>query len=769
MAVRLHMKLGLVAEHERLEDSPDAVAVVEPTIGATARSKGSLYLVVSATSRAKRIGEATRMVAEAIQGDYYYDESAGLIVCLEKAIRSANRKLTAQHERFGFPVDSPGPIGIGVAVVRSNELYVVTSGPVEAFLVRQAHLLTLPDDHRAHGLPHEDTAPSVWRGEITAGDSLVLISSNVTAHLGPDELKDAVVTLHPQAAMEHLHHRFVAAGGTGSDGALAIEATEVSATTRRGQLVPVRPPEPLAGQPDRSPIPLVDSVGAGAAAATAGAARARTAAGSAVTGILGRLQDLLPRRGPRFRRVTPAASRRESQRRAALAVLAFVGVASALGIASWVAGGSGGGNPVPAITAGEKALAAAREDVRLVFDNGTDLVVADPNRATQLLNDALDRLAEAGRNGIPAAATSPIRQRAVAGLDRLYGVVGIAASVAFAFPAQTPAFDLGALVLGPDGAPYVLDRGTKTVYRIDLKGKKAQPIIKAGTAGVAGAGGAKIGTPKILSAGGQDILVLDDKNALWRWRPSDAKGTGTLSRIAIPEATTWGSDISILGTFVPNPNDGLYRIYVVDPSGQQILKYSPLADGSGYTGAATKYLTNPQDLSQVTSIYIDGEVYLADNGTIERFAGGSGGGWRLGDPGDSSLRPTHHYTLIDSPGLRGLGTLYAYDADNSRIVAFDKATGKYASQYRPADGSSGLAGARGLYVVDPGNGKPPTAWWIDGQRLLSAPLVQATPAASPSPSSSPAASPPASPKASPKATPKATKRPVATPRPKPSG
>ena len=35
--------------------------------------------------------------------------------------------------------------------------------------------------------------------------------------VGTEELKNAVVTLHPQSAAEHLHHLFVAAGGDGSD------------------------------------------------------------------------------------------------------------------------------------------------------------------------------------------------------------------------------------------------------------------------------------------------------------------------------------------------------------------------------------------------------------------------------------------------------------------------------------------------------------------------------------------------------------------------
>ena len=128
-----------------------------------------------------------------------------------------------------------------MAVVRGSEMYVATVGPAEAYLIRQARLSTLPDPHRERGLPSGDLEPDVWRGEISVGDSLILVSPNVIAKLGADELKDAMLTLHPQSAMEHLHHRFVAADGSGSDGAIAFEATEVSSTSRARTLVPVRP------------------------------------------------------------------------------------------------------------------------------------------------------------------------------------------------------------------------------------------------------------------------------------------------------------------------------------------------------------------------------------------------------------------------------------------------------------------------------------------------------------------------------------------------
>src|SRR3954467_15702340 len=268
MAVRLQLKLGVVAEQDRLRDSPDTVVVVEPSVGSIARSKGHLYLLVTSRLSNARAAEATRIAAETIRNEYYYDESAGIRVCLEKAIASVNKRLAHQRDRLGLGSASNGngPIGIGVAVVRGNELYVATVGPAEAYLIRQARLSTLPDPHRERGLPAGELEPDVWRGRHTVGGDPVPVSPNVVARLGADELKDAMLTLHPQPAMEHLHHRFLTGDGAGSDAMIAFEATEVASTQRSRTLVAVRPAEPLAGAPDRSPIPLADNVTGGGGA-----------------------------------------------------------------------------------------------------------------------------------------------------------------------------------------------------------------------------------------------------------------------------------------------------------------------------------------------------------------------------------------------------------------------------------------------------------------------------------------------------------------------
>jgi hypothetical protein len=296
MAVRLQLKLGVVAEHDRLRDSPDTVVVVEPSVGSIARSKGHLYLLVTSRLSNARAAEATRIAAETIRNEYYYDESAGIRVCLEKAIASVNKRLAHQRDRLGLgnAINGNGPIGIGVAVVRGNELYVATVGPAEAYLIRQARLSTLPDPHRERGLPAGELEPDVWRGELSVGDSLVLISPNVVAKLGPDELKDAMVTLHPQSAIEHLHQRFVAADGSGSDGAIALEATEVAATHKQRALVPGlrigrRSPSPtrsrVAWRPSR---PALDRRATRPAARSgAGSAASRTCCHGDVPGTAG--------------------------------------------------------------------------------------------------------------------------------------------------------------------------------------------------------------------------------------------------------------------------------------------------------------------------------------------------------------------------------------------------------------------------------------------------------------------------------------------------
>ncbi len=761
MAVRLQLKLGAVTEQDRLPDSPDTIVVVEPSVGSVGRTKGNLYLLVTSKVTTAKAREATRMVADTIRNEYYYDESAGIRQCLTKVLATANKRVAHQRDKFslGHQSDGAGPIGVAVAVVRGRELYVATVGPAEAYLIRQARLSTLPDPNGERGMPSEGLEPEVWRGELNVGDSLCLVARNVVGRIGTDALKDALVTLHPQSAIEHIHARFTAAGGAGSDGAFAFEAAEVGATFKQKTLVPVRPAEPLAGAPDKSPIPLADGVTAGAAAVTATAGKAKASAGSSVERVVGKIQDMLPRRRSASPKVTAATSRMETQRRAAVALLAFIGIAGALVLSIYAFGGQGTTpGAIESLNAAEVAFTEAEEAAGGVSGPGIDLIANDPSRALELLTLAYAKLDEAQQAGYPSDQVDELRATVLEGLDRLYGVVPVATEPLFTFPAEKPV-QLAGLVRGSDGAPYVLDTANKTVWRIDLAKRTAAPILASGDK----ATGGRVADPAFITTGGPDVLVLDSKNQLWRWRPALNKGRGSLMKINVADSASWGNDIKAIDTFVANFDAAFYKLYVVDASEQNIMVLSPANDGSGYPVKPTGRLPTNRPVDGITDLMLDGDIYVAEDGEVARVIPANS--WDAEPPEDTQVRPDSYYTLLASPDKPGNessrrdGPIYAYDRVNARVVAFSKATGDYMSQYHLVGDDPGWDDLQGMVIMPGADAEAPaTMWWIDSTGLHSAVLMEAagpTPTAAPSPSAT----------AEPAATPKPTKKPKKTPKP----
>ncbi len=315
--------------------------------------------------------------------------------------------------------------------------------------------------------------------------------------------------------------------------------------------------------------------------------------------------------------------------------------------------------------------------------------------------------------------------------------------------------DLGTMVRGPDGNPYVIDRATKSVLRIDLKTKKPTVVARAGQK----SGNIAVSAPRYLAVGGQDLLILDAKNLLWRWRPADATGKGTLRSVRLEGAASLGDDVIGINTFLRTGTRGLYNLYVVDPSEQQIRSYAPAADGDGFPGKPSPWLATARDVSRMTSTYVDGDLFAADDGNIVRFFRGKNEGWDAKDPGDTLIRPAPKFTLVASGSEARTGEIYGYDGPNRRIVALDKANGNYKAQYRLAAGAPDWSDLRAMYILAGADGAPSTLVWLSRDGINQAVLVAVPDAdAQPTPSVQPIASPSATAKP-PKATPKPTKKP----------
>ncbi|CAN5585737.1 hypothetical protein BH20CHL6_BH20CHL6_00130 [soil metagenome] len=709
MGARLHLKIGVVAERDRLASSADTVLVTEPTTGSRARSKGGLYIVATADPGRGRGRDAAALVAETIRREYFYDESAGIPVCLEKAFRSANRRLRSQREGHGLV---PGAIGLAVAVIRSSELYLATSGGAEAYLVRQARLL-LPELGRGEGLPaNADPRVDIWRGEIAVGDSLVLVASRLVEVVGTEEFKNALVTLHPQSAVEHLHHLFVAGGGDGPDAVLAIEATEVALTRPDHRLVPVGGAVELATFGDGGTLEMAEPPGANAAQSRTRDAREQV--GGAFHAVVDRVTDVMPQRRPgNYRRIAPPVSRRETQRRAAVAIIALLGFVLVAGVGLWYLGDlPTRDEQLETVTSAEQALSAADGRVEQVLGAG-GLLTANAEEATQLLEEAWEYLDAAATAGVSDAELAPRRAEVATGLDQLRAVSHTDSELLLPAAQMGEGVDPTGLVLGPDGAAYTIDATSDQVLRLDLDRGDAVTIIEPGQGP-----GSGIGRPTLLSVGGPELLIVDHRGGLWRWLPSDDTGRGTLGQVRVGGDTDWGDDVRDVATYLLDADQGRYNLYVVDPSERQLLRYQPTADGSGFS-SPSGYLATASDVSNIEELVIDGDVYALTSEGLERYDGGRrDSDFGLQDPPDGEdLRPGHAFETVADLGARRQGRLYVWDSEHARIVAYGKQGGGYLEQFLPLAEGAPFADLRGMFVVDQGEDDPPLLYWLTPEGL----------------------------------------------------
>ena len=599
----------------------------------------------------------------------------------------------------------PGSVGIAVAVIRGNELYVATVGAVDAYLVRAARLL-VPEHTATPGIPAAELRVDVWRGELSVGDSILLVSRRLTESVGTEELKNAVVTLHPQSAVEHLHHLFVASGGEGSDAVLVVEASDLA-----GRADGRKPQAPMNGDPfgELAAGTQAEIAGSsprsGPAAAVAGGRGVIAGITVAIGNGVDRMLDLVPRRRATPRGFTPQVSRREAQRRGAIAILAFLAVILVVGVGVAIFPRLQE-HTTTEIGDAQTSFNAAKDKTDQVLGPGGVPTVA-PDRAIQLLREAYADLQRAVTGGATTG-VAELRARITAGLDLLYNAhhARVTQLVSFGAGAQPTALERGPIQ--DPKALYFIDQKSATVNRVDpgASSPTAKVVVKAGDGP-----GAGIGEPRYLAAGGLDLLIVDARGELWTWRPSNTNGGGSIKKVLVRGDQVWGPNgVTAIGTY---PADSArYSIYVVLPAARQILKYSQFGDGSALS-PPTNWLTGTsEDVAQFMDMFIDFYMYtiVAAPGScdttcigdkvVQHGSGNLISGYGIDVPPDNAdLRPAHDYQMIVGTGDKSSGRLYVYDAAHDRVVVFNKAGGKYVEQWLSITSGPAMADVTGILAV----------------------------------------------------------------------
>ena len=445
-------------------------------------------------------------------------------------MRAANGVLLHSPERPPVGQGEPGPIGVALAVVRGNELYVATVGPAEAYLVRQARLLTLPDASPESGLPADETRGP--RGLARRDHRRRL----------PD----------PHVAQRHPAHRpgpdpgrgpAAPSPGRGRADPPPVRLAAVSAAPAATACCSSRPPRspPLTrprrssrsgratrwqALPDRSPIPLADTVVDGVAAMQTTARHAQVAAdGWLRRGVYG-LFDRMPQRPMSRGRVTPMTVRRERQQRAAVAVVGLLAVIAVVGTSMWLLSGTGRSDTIDRQQTGPAGLRQVQADLDAVYGNGRDLMTQRSGDGATSSQGCLRPAQDRPERTATRPSCWPIRgPRCVAGLNRYYHVT------------DGPAAGRGHLRdRRPDGSGAGTRRRpptSSTRPSTPSTGQSADGRQGPGRwcgPGRSAAATTSSGAPRLLTIGGGDVLMLDAFNSLWRWHPAagDTTGRGSL-------------------------------------------------------------------------------------------------------------------------------------------------------------------------------------------------------------------------------------------------
>jgi len=271
------------------------------------------------------------------------------------------------------------------------------------------------------------------------------------------------------------------------------------------------------------------------------------------------------------------------------------------------------------------------------------------------------------------------------------------------------------LVRGPRQGAYYIDDSTASVWRARPKDGAAVEIAKPGD-----------GPERTdLTAAGPDVVIVDDTGRPWRWRPSDSKGGGVLRSLKLTPDPTFGKDHGPLAAYDPDLGD--YRLYVVEPSQDQIMRYQQSFDGRRFTPPSTYLASANPEIDKVERLFVDFDVFALIDQVLRRYAFGRwDGAFSLGDvPALAGAQPVDFRLLDGSRGAREEGRLYLYDAANRRIIGFDRKGGDYVAEWT-AEGSQ-LDDVRGTYVtterVEKKDQIHDTLSWITPQGLFQAPLT----------------------------------------------
>jgi len=728
----------------------DAAALFEGNV-----ERGSLYVVVEVAGEPEGRDALARELIETTRREYAATRGS-IALGLMQAVRAANDFFYDTNANAA--PEARRIAGVTAALVRADELFIAQAGPGLTCLARGNALTRYPDD--SPWFNADETAVAEWLGSrnfATPGEVpigmrrnytpdifhtalypgvVVVLATRALAHLlTREELIDTLAQRHPDeivAALEDL------AGASDLSAIVLRVAGEPPATISAPtaplrvedeiepeQVVEPEPPIPVDVPPPPSEEELalqkiraerelerqrlqeeqarerqqkiragVLRAGAGAVGALAGMTgrinwtgignAADRAIGAVVRGAARALAFLIRAIIPGEPKEDAPPSSPTRQTAWKLAALALPLLLLVAGIVMW------------GVYRAEQRAAFERQVVQLIGDAGKSF--EDAKRLERADRAAARAAAQKSLQWLEQArALSPndprINTLSYPVQDFLDGLNGV--SVIFSLPTFATFSDAKSKVTRivprwPD--LFILDRGLQRVHRFTINDLGSSAVPTSGD-GIILKFGDKIDNRAVgdifdlvwIDAG--RLVALDRSGAYFQFDPAKAEwSAGAVS----------GAGIFARATVAATYEN---RLYLIDPPQNQIQKYNPSGSAIVWSAAATYFApgVTPPDLSAVVDLAIDGDIWLARaDGSIARFYDG---------------RPKAiSFSGLDAPISKASGlftservnSLYVVDVGNSRVVQFDKGTGRFARQFKPhSQARDAFKGLQALAVDEP--------------------------------------------------------------------
>jgi hypothetical protein len=730
MSVPLDSLVGEVhlIEGARQSTTPATGVFTAPRRAARGREDDTLYVLidllgdVSSADLHSVMEQATRA---------YWSSQGSVTAALRAALTSANQWLMDHNTHASLPERLTG--GVVCAVLRASEVYAAQAGPTSIF-VRQSNEIERYPARDAEPLPAIGTTRALEmryaHAHLRPGDTLLLADARFGAHTPLEVISDALSQGTVDRALDNLE-KIIGKGDLIALVAQAAPAEVDSTATATAAAATVAVAGTVAGaahsiEPAASTAPPVESTHEATTTVTqdgpiihvAGrpsAAASTTAAGTPPTQSSAQTPPATPPPMTEADVKPPAFVVKSREWLAALGV-SLKRSAGSLGKAGQLVAQrttpEGTSVKAPALTRNQTLIMVAivvaipiivgllvsvvyaqqssRETVKANIASAQNEIVL----ATQAVTgkETREHYAAAAAKAKDALGLDAENQEAkqiltqVQGeLDKIDNVITLSPAVLWDFktPGQRHLAGQGFYV-------FVLDRLANQVNRLILNSSGDQlegnpePILLPGMTVNGQTPGSLIDFTSIASPGGQqasNLIIGHDKGLI---------EYGDFG----PQTVPFGENT--LAKTVQRMRSFAGKLYTLDPSTQQIMRYEPRDNGypvtpESYLGAALP------DLAKATDMAIDGNIYVTlSDGRLLKYSEGQPAPFDIRNLGEPLQNPT--IVAVDQNVQDS--SVYVFDAGPKRIVQF-RPDGLFVRQFR-AD-SSVFDGVQDILVAEEDN------------------------------------------------------------------